>query len=50
MSLNYFVIDFGDDDIETLSEHYKPTLESAGVNLDEVPVEWTHLKTEIYNR
>ena len=40
---------FGDDELQTLIGHFSPTLQTAGVNLEEAELEWTLMKKEVYD-
>lgn len=42
--------DFGEKEVSILTSHYKPVLEAANVQIDEVVTEWSMLKSEIYDR
>ena len=41
------VSDFGDKDIQTLANHYEEVLDSAGVDVDSLDVEWNELKAKL---
>ena len=41
--------DFGDDDIQLVVEHYNGVLVNAGVDVTLSEVEWTALKTRLYD-
>ncbi|RXN11469.1 zinc finger protein 862-like [Labeo rohita] len=40
--------DFGDAELETLVDHFKPVLESSGVMVERIPDQWTALKSLMY--
>uniref|UniRef100_A0A1A8KL82 Si:dkeyp-19e1.4 n=1 Tax=Nothobranchius kuhntae TaxID=321403 RepID=A0A1A8KL82_NOTKU len=40
--------DFGDEEINKLTSHFRPLLLSAGVDVDLIPDQWTILKAELY--
>jgi hypothetical protein len=44
----HLLLEFGDDDIAALVDHFKPVLTESGIAVCDIEVEWTTLKTEIY--
>ncbi|KAK7944844.1 hypothetical protein WMY93_000572 [Mugilogobius chulae] len=42
------VADFGETELETLVEHFKPILDSSGIHSESIPDQWTALKTLMY--
>lgn len=42
--------EFGGKEVSILTSHYKPILEAANVQIDELDPEWSMLKLEIYAR
>ena len=44
----FLISDFGDDDIETLVDHFRPILNNAEVDIGAIDSEWTNLKVEMY--
>ncbi|XP_045921378.1 zinc finger protein 862-like [Micropterus dolomieu] len=42
------VADFGDSELETLVDHFKPVLEASGIHVERIPDQWKVLKVLIY--
>uniref|UniRef100_A0A4W5JT32 HAT C-terminal dimerisation domain-containing protein n=1 Tax=Hucho hucho TaxID=62062 RepID=A0A4W5JT32_9TELE len=40
--------DFGDTELETLVDHFKPVLETFGIHVERIPDQWTVLKVLMY--
>uniref|UniRef100_A0A4W5N2K1 HAT C-terminal dimerisation domain-containing protein n=1 Tax=Hucho hucho TaxID=62062 RepID=A0A4W5N2K1_9TELE len=40
--------DFGDTELETLVDHFKPVLETSGIHVERIPDQWTVLKVLMY--
>ncbi|KAH3802212.1 hypothetical protein DPMN_155885 [Dreissena polymorpha] len=44
---NVYPLDYGDQELQVLLQHFSPTLVKAGVRPAEAEMEWTMLKKEI---
>lgn len=42
------ILDFGDTELETLVDHFKPVLEASGIHVERIPDQWKALKVLIY--
>lgn len=42
------ILDFGDTEMETLVDHYKPVQEISGIHVERIPDQWTVLKVLMY--
>ena len=43
-----FLLDFGDNEIEALCDHFREVLSSANVVVQNIPDQWTFLKAQLY--
>ena len=43
-------LDFGDEDVKTLLDHFRPVLENADVDVYAAEDEWLELKQSVYKK